>query len=212
MSRKVDLEAWPFLIGRTLYQSLQVVVAPSPLCDAGLYGVLHQLTAGDNELTSFGHAYHRAWLRSGDTSFVLAVVFHVIQATERYLGGFSDRALLDRGGRPIRLIEGFACDQVIEADLLSGRILPAIHNSVIASYRPFWEARTEQKYDVKPTTPLKIADAFVNKEGAQSTVVLHHLDAYQSDAESFAGLSPSTRDKSSGAWQGFGVSFAGSQH
>ena len=189
MARRQRFAAWPFLIGRALVRPIQVVAAPRPLCDARMYGILHQLTAQTHHLTSFGHAYWRAWRRPDAQAFHLVVVFHLIQATERHIGGDTDRPLLDRGGRPIELAEGFVSDQAASPLYLPGSMLLDIHLRVIDLYHQFWEADGDQPYRVVPTQPLMTAPPITNPRGNKDGVVmLHQLEPYISNTPAFEGL------------------------
>ncbi len=182
--------AWPFLIGRAAVQPIQVVAAPRAMCDARVYGILHQLTAHENYLSSFGHAYWRAWRRLDPSSaFHVAVVFQLIQATERFIGGETDRQLLDRNGRPIQLMEGFACEQMESALFLPGSVLLEVHQHVIGTYRQFWHADLEQSYQVMPMAQLMTESPITSAKGVtEGVVALHQLEPYISDTPLFEGL------------------------
>lgn len=190
MGERQQFAAWPFLIGRAAVQPIQVVAAPRPMCDARVYGILHQLTAHGSSFTSFGHAYWREWRRTDSfPAFRLAVIFHVIQATERFIGGETDRPLLDRNGRPIQLVEGFVCDEMGAALFLPGSVLLEAHRRVIETYRQFWHADIEQSYQVVPMPLLMTEPPITNEKGAsQGVVVLHQLDPFVSDTPVFEGL------------------------
>jgi hypothetical protein len=132
----MKIEAWPFLVGRNRTLGYQTIVSPQFLSEEGLSMLLAEAAGGDESGPE--NAIYREILRSKGEDFSL--IFRVVRAKARdyELGG--DEALKDRGGRSIRLIEGFVVRGRKRTLQVTYSDLQTVHNLVKEAYRKFWDA------------------------------------------------------------------------
>jgi len=151
-------DGWPFLIGPGSRLGVRVVVAPDPFYRSDAAGALLEAAKHQGNPTSFGHAYVRN-VTAPDGHLIFTAVYQTLIATDYYVGGQSDRPLLDRGGRPIDLTEGLVLRPEIEYTSVTGSALYAAHLAVVPDYASYWHKPSESFLAISNALRWNIAEA-----------------------------------------------------
>src|SRR5437660_3201509 len=132
----MEIEAWPFLVGRNRNLGYMPIVSPPFLSERGLSMLLAEAAGGDE--SGPGDATYRE--SRGSEGGDISLIFRVVRAKARDYDLGGDEALKDRGGRSIRLIEGFVVRGRKKTLQITHGDLQMAHNLVKEAYRKFWDA------------------------------------------------------------------------
>jgi len=137
----MNIEAWPFLVGRNKVLSYQTVVSPQFLSEHALSNVLeYAVVKADNPPGS-------ATLREiqGTSIGNISLIIRTYRPHAQDVGLEGTDLLTDRVGRLIPLAEGLAVHDVDQTEdiILTEEDLQIAHDFVIQAYRMFWG---EDKY------------------------------------------------------------------
>ena len=132
----MNIQAWPFLVGRNKILSYQTIVSPQFLAENALSYVLeYAVVKADNPLGS-------ATLREihGTGIGNISLIFHTFRPHAQDVGLEGTDFLTDRVGRLIPLAEGLVVHDTDQTEdlILTEEDLQIAHDFVMKAYRMFW--------------------------------------------------------------------------